>query len=364
MNNKSQFEFENDLIKTFLRLENEKQPINFSDKNELDWEYIFLTAEEHRVVPLLFNRIKMEYADQVPDDVYVKFQDRFQEIAAFNFARSTQLIKLVKLLQNHNFPVLSYKGMTLAELAYKDVTLRQFTDIDLLVEKKDFPKIKQLLLANDCRSVWNLTEKQEKSVLKYDYEYPFYYGNTNTLLEVHWDFVESFFAFDYETEKLWERIETVKLYGKNIPTLSSVDYLIVLSSHGSKHFWKRLSWICDIDRLVRNTEIDWDLVVKQATETGSLRMVWLGLYLSKDILKTKLPKEIDQKIVADENVEFLGGMLLDNMFEEEREPADWKEMAKIHLLMREDLRTKLKYSHRLFTTKLIDKLFMPLGRPR
>lgn len=364
MINKSQFEIENRLVKLLSQVNPQKPEVISLLQNEVDWNYIFETAEEHRIIPLLFSQIKSDYANRISETVFNKFQARFQEIATYNFARSTQLIKLVNLLQSHDFPVLSYKGMTLAELAFGDITLRQFTDIDLFVQKQDFSEIKELLLANDCNSVWDLTDKQEKAVLKYDYEFPFYYGDVKTLIEVHWEFVESFFAFDYDTEQLWKRIENVKIYGKNIPTLSPADYLVVLSSHASKHFWKRLSWICDIDRLVRNTEIDWDLAVKLASETGSLRMVWLGLYLSKEILRTELPDNINEKILSDKTTGFLGRMFLENIFEKEKEPSDWKEMAKIHLKMRENIGTKLKYSHRLFTTKLIDKLFMPMGRPR
>ncbi len=364
INNKSQFAAENRLIRLFSQVDPDRSECFSLFGDKIDWDYIFRTAEEHRIVPILFKQLKAAFKSHIPESICNKFQTRFQEIAAYNFARSTQLIKLINLLQTHNFPVLSYKGMTLAELAYGDVTLRQFTDIDLFVKKKDFSEIKKLLISNDCRSVWTLTAKQEHAVLKYDYEFPFYCSEVNTLVEVHWAFVESFFAFDCDTEKLWKRIGLVTLYGKKIPTLSAVDYLIVLCAHGSKHFWKRLGWICDLDRLVRNTEIDWDSVLKLAVETGSLRMVWLGLYLSTEILKTELPGFINEKIQKDQTAAALGKKFIENLFEADKEPSDWKEMAKIHLKMRENLSTKIKYSERLLTTKLIDKLFMPMGRPR
>lgn len=364
MINPPTFEVENDLIKILSQRNPQQNEIIPLLQSEINWEYLLKTAEDHRVVPILFQQLKTNYKEHFPPSVYERLRVRFQEIASYNFARSAQLIKIVNILQNNNFSVLSYKGMTLAKLAYKDVTLRQFTDIDLLVKKQEFKKIKELMLSNGCAPVWNMTEKQEKAVLKYDYEFPFYCGKNKTLVEVHWDFIEHFFAFDYDTQKIWKRTETVELYGKNIRTLSPVDYLIVLSSHGSKHFWKRLSWICDIDRLVENTEIDWDLAIKRASETESLRMVLLGLYLSEKLLKTDLPSNIKKKISADENVEFLGELFSESLFQIEKEPFDWKEMARKHLKMREKYKTKIKYAQRLLTVKLVDKLFMPMGRPR
>lgn len=333
-------------------------------KNDCDWNYIFRTAEEHRVVPLIFKSIKSGLDDLIPAEVITKFRSHHKQNAAANFARSTQLIKLVEQLHNNQVPVIAYKGMVLAEFAYRDITLRQFGDIDLFIRKRDFFKAKDALIQIECKPAWTLTEPQENAVLKYYYEYPFYFGETKTLIELHWEFVESFFNFDFEFEEIWNRTASVELYGRSFQTLSAEDYLIILSAHGSKHFWKRLSWICDIARLIENQAIDWEAVRRRASRYGSLRMVWIGAYLVNKILGTALPDQIREKMLADTTAVRLGKLLIENLFEEEKEPSEWTEMARIHLLMREKIRTKLQYSQRLFTTKLVDKLFLPMGRPR
>ncbi|MEZ5428369.1 MAG: nucleotidyltransferase family protein [Pyrinomonadaceae bacterium] len=364
MKRQSPFDLENRLLRIFSQIDPPRDEIGHLLTEEIDWDYIFQTAEDHRVIPLIFDRFRTLKSDRIPEDVFGRFQNRFREIAGYNFARTTQLIKLIEPLQKGGFPVLAYKGMALAALAYGEVTLRQFTDIDLLVRKRDFPAIKELLAGIDCRPVWDLSAKQEKAFLKYYYEYPFFYGDANTLVEVHWDFVESFFTFDFDTEPLWDRVSTVRLYGREIPTLSPADYLIVLCSHASKHFWGRLSWICDIDRLIVNTRIDWDEAERLASETGSFRMLLLGAYLSREILRTTLPAAIEKDIAADKKIAPLGDKFVRGLFASGKAPPRWQEMARTHLKMREKLTTKIKYSQRLFTTKLIDKLFMPMGRPR
>ena len=263
-------------------------------QSEFDWDLLIQLSEEHRVVPLLFKKLQSDHSGSIPKEILDKFQNSYKEIAKFNFARSTQLIKLVGQLQEYNLPVIAYKGMALAEFAYKDTTLRQFGDIDLLIHKKDFSKVKEVLTQMDCKPVWELTEKQEKAVLKYYYEYPFFYGEVNTLVEVHWEFLESFFAFDIEIERRLEsHLKQSSPTAERYETLSAEDYVLVLCTHGSKHFWYRLSWICDVAKLIENTDIDWDLVQKGSNKTGSLRMIRLGLYLVKEILKTELPGEYD-----------------------------------------------------------------------
>lgn len=364
MQSKSESDNEIQLIIYLLQSNSPKAEISSLFSSEIDWDLLLQRAEEHRVVPLLFKKLKSDYSELVGDSILEKFQNRYQVIAKFNFARSTQLIKLVGQIEKHDLPVIAYKGMALAEFAYKDTTLRQFGDVDLLIRKKDFFEVKNHLIEIGCKPVWELSEKQERAVLKYYYEYPFFYGETDTLVEVHWEFLELFFAFDIKMKDVWKRSQTIKHYGRQLQTLSAEDYLVVLCTHGSKHFWYRLSWICDVAKLIENTRINWDLVVKLATQTGSLRMVRLGIYLVRELLHTKIPNEISKQISKDSEAVLLGERIKDYIFGKETEPNDWTEAAKLHLKMREKPLTKLKYSQRLFTTKLIDKLFMPMGRPQ
>ncbi len=333
-------------------------------KDVVDWEYICRVAEDHSIVPLLYANLKSAPQGLVPKDVLENFQNRYKQIAASNFARSTQLIKLTEQLSGSGVPVIAYKGMSLAAYAYLDTTMRQFGDIDLFIRKADFGKAKELLTQIGCKPAWTLDSRQEKAVLKHYYEYPFYFGETNTLIELHWEWVESFFAFDFEIDGIWDRTVRINLYGKQITTLCAEDYLVILCSHGSKHYWKRLSWICDVAKLIENREIDWDAVRRRASRYGSLRMVWLGIFLAHMLCKTMPPENVWQMICADRNVRRIGEGFIKNVFEDEKEPSKWTEMARIHLKMRESFGTKLKYSYRLFMTKAIDSLFSPMGRPR
>jgi hypothetical protein len=333
-------------------------------REEINWNHILDKAEEHRVIPLIFQKLKTNFADKIPEYVFDEVQTRALKITRLNFGRAAQLIKLTESLQKHDIPVIAYKGIALAAAAYGDVGLRQFTDIDLLIRRNDFSHVKRVFSQVNCLPAWNLNEKQEKAVLKYYYEYPFFYGENKTLIEVHWRFTEPFFAFDFGVEKIFERVQTINIFGKSIPTLSVEDSLIILSAHGSKHFWKRLSWVCDIAKLVENTEIDWNLTVRRAKDAGSLRMLQLGLSLAKEILNTGLPEAINSQLSSDTRVLALAETIKNNLFARNDAFSKWTEMANLHLRMRERKRDKLKYSRRLLTTKLIDSLFLPMGRPQ
>ncbi|MDQ3633888.1 MAG: nucleotidyltransferase family protein [Acidobacteriota bacterium] len=364
MNSDTPNYIENQLILNLSREDLAIDEINSLLEQSINWDYLIETASKHCVIPLVFKNLNDYFSDKIPQNILVEMQSQYKDISTYNFMLSAQVIGIINALRQNDLDILTYKGMTLAQLAYKDISLRQFGDIDVLIRKEDFPKVKDILINMGCKPAWEVTEKQERATLKYYYEYPFIYGETSTLVEVHWKFIEPFFAFDYATEKVWERTQTVEICSNDVPTLASEDYLIVLSSHGSKHFWERFSWICDIARLVENTEIDWDLMIKRATEVGSLRMVWLGLWMARETLNTKMPEEIYKRVSAEPEIQELGKNFIKAIFSETQESQDWKETAKIHMRMREKRKHRIIYYKRLLSTKLIDSLFMPMGRPQ
>lgn len=351
---------EQNLLLELLGKARESEIAGFLAENP-DWEFFIETADENRVVPLVFQKLR-PFFDRLPPEIFDSLQSRAQICAASNLNFNTQLLKLARTLEENEIEFLSYKGATLAQIAYGDSSLRQFGDLDFLIRKKDFATVKKLILETGGRCAWKLSEKQEKAVLKRYYEFPFRFGKNSVLIEVHWAFTEPFFGFDYNVEDVFRRRQKIEVRGRNFPTLSSEDLLLVLCVHGSKHYWKRLSWICDVGKLVETQPIRWNKVVELAGKFGCARMLALGLLLAKDLLKIDLPEAARRLIENDKEIEPLAEELKEQMFDD-RFSSDTIR-TDIHLKMRERLSDKIKYSRRLLATKLVDSLFMPMGRPQ
>ncbi len=327
----------------------------FAEK--FDWNSFTQTARNHRLVSFIFPKLNRISA-AIPPQIYRDWQRRAEKVTLRNLNLNARMIRLVELFETNNIEYLSYKGATLAQIAYGDSSLRQFGDLDFLIYKKDFPKVKKIIVEDGGTPDWELSEKQERAVLKRYYEYPFIFGENAVSVEIHWAFMELFFGFDYNIKEVFRRSRTVSVHGKTIRTLSNEDLLIVLCVHGSKHFWKRLSWICDVGKLVQNQKIEWDKVFKLAKQNGCLRMLKLGLFLSRDFLRFDLPVEIENDLGIESLAVRLKNQLFDDTFSAEEIRTD------IHLKMRERWRDKFTYSQRLFRTKLVDSLFLPMGRPQ
>lgn len=334
----------------------------------LAWDYLLALAQQHRVTPVLHDHLEA-YSEAVPEGTWAELKKRRRRISRTNFGLTSKLLKLLALLREHDIPVISYKGPALAQAAYGDIGRRQFFDLDIMVHKRDVPRVKEVLLANDCQPAWRLTAAQEAAVSRYYYEYPFLCNDGRVLVEVHWDFAEPFFSFTFDFDQLWHRLETVTILGREVTTLSPEDSLLVLCAHGSKHCWERLGWVCDVAQLISRCEdLNWELLVERATALGLLRMLWVGLQLASDLVGLELPVAVAQKMCAQHRMAEVTGQMSRGMFASfasEDKRSGTVEMTRLQLKLRERLKDRLNYCFRLLVmTKLVDSLFMPMGRPR
>lgn len=330
-----------------------------------DWDYLIRLAERHRVVPALSGRLAA-FAGEVPEQHVAGLRRRARSVSFTNLALTGKLLRLLALLRERDIPAIPYKGPALAQSAYGDIGLRQFTDLDILVRKRDVYRIKELLVSDGCRPAWLLTPAQEAAVLSHYYEYPFLCNDTGMLVEIHWEFAERFFSFGFDLDQIWERSETVEIQGRTVPTLSPEDSLLVLCAHGSKHFWGRLSWVCDVAQTVsRRQDLDWEALTGRSRALGLRRVLWLGLFLASELLGAELPAEVGKQVRSEPRIRALAERIRLGLFKTAGLEAGQFRATLLQLSMRERVRDKFNHSFRLLVmTKLVDSLFMPMGRPR
>src|SRR5438128_11589161 len=104
----------------------------------------------------------------------------------------------------------------------------------------------------------------------------------------------------------WESLRTLTLAGRRVHTLAPEPLLLFLCSHGAKHMFERLGWICDIARFLMVTpDLAWPAVVTQARRARALRQVSLGVRLAADLLGAPSPGELP----SDPAVKSLAGMV-------------------------------------------------------
>lgn len=242
----------------------------------LDWSHLIKLADKNRVGPLLCWNLSTYFAESVPAGAREALRERLRAYAARNLSLTSELVKVVRLLDSHGIKVLPLKGPTLAAAAYGNIALRQFGDLDILTFRKDYDTAARILTAVGYSMPWR--EKRDYSLYKRE-------GNVR--LELHRGL--SKFDLPLDLNEVWKRLDSVRVAGQDIPILPREELLLYLCVHASKHGWQRLLWISDIAELVRSGDIDWNVVRRQATYFGCRRALFLSLLLASELLEADAP---------------------------------------------------------------------------
>lgn len=265
-------------------------------QQNLDWQYVLTTADEHGVMPLLYCQLKA-LCQLLPTQVWNKLSSAFQANALRNMGLTAQLVKLQQYFHNQQIPFLAFKGSVLAQLAYDNVALRQFVDLDILVKEEYVSEASQLLINQGYQPQFNFTPQQQQKYLNLRSEHTFWHPEKQISVDLHWSILPQYFSFSPNSELIWSQCQQVSFAGTKITTLSMENLLLFLCAHSAKHNWTHLCWLCDIAELLQsNPDLDWDLVEAQTGQLGNRTMLYVSLYLVHDLLGANLPDVIVRKI--------------------------------------------------------------------
>ncbi len=298
----------------------------------VDWEYLIRIAHVHGMAPLLYWHLDSACPEAVPESTLDRLRSHFRTNSVRNLFLTGELLRILKAFGGHGIAAVPYKGPALAASVYGNLALRQFIDLDIMVHRHDVPKAEELLASLGYRPRYHLTRVQKAAFLRSQCEHLFTREDGKSVVELHWEITERHLSFPLDTERLWERLEQVPLGGEIVSTFSPEDTLLILCTHGSKHLWERLGWICDVAELIRarREDMGWERVMAQAGELGGERMLLLGLFLANDLLGAALPDGVLGRIHADPAVKALAGRITEQLFREEDGPPGLLEESYFH----------------------------------
>ncbi len=319
-------------------------------QQDIDWNYLLELASQYQVIPLLYGTINKHFQLFVPTDILSQLQNHFYGNAQRNMFLTQELLDILSLFENNQIPAIPFKGPVLAALAYDNLLLRQFTDLDILVHPQHIQKAKELLIAQG----YHLRSKL-------DWEYDFIHPQRQIDVDLHQAITPSFCSLPLQFEDLWSRLQSVSVASTTVQSFPSEDLLLILVGQCAKDLMEgrqRLAQICDIAELIRaHQEMDWEYVLKQATKLGNQTILFLSLLLATDLLGITLPEAVRQKMEANSAAKLLAKQVSNRLFHPERNLID---SFLFYFKVRERLRDKLKFLLIFLIPDSEDRMLMPL----
>ena len=295
-------------------------------KQKLDWDYWLDLVKYHGIAPLIYCSFKRNIPELIPPDVLSNLENYYRQNAVSNLALSHELIKITNILKSHNIKAIPYKGPVLAEYLYQDIALRCSADIDLIVSESDVYKVKDILVKAHYKfpCVANNHLKLNPP-LEWQSEYLMTTDNQKILIDIHQKITANDFFCPLSMSYIWEKLTEINFLNQELPFLDKNKLFLILATHGTKHCWELLSWLCDLATLITiQKDIDFEKILFIAEQISQYRIVLLTFSLCQKLFLIQIPAQIQDKINQDPEINKLTSKSIHNIFNSK---FNWEEKS-------------------------------------
>ena len=265
----------------------------------LDWNLLLHLAGLHRIKSLVHQGV-MKWQDKhlVPSVVLDQLSKIHRHRSYTNLDHAKEMIQLIGLFAERGVEVIPYKGVILGQEAYGNVSLRDMSDIDLLMELSDFEVIKDVILKRDYVPSKHVPKEFEATFFKQNFEYNFDLyenGNRKYHVEPHWKIGFRRWQTGLNFKDVLPLTEKRPFFGTSVNMLTPEGLLLTTClHHGGEDRWNSLKYLCDVAAILFKLEkdLDWELLLAESDKFKVTNIVLLGIGAAKNIFDAPVPQNI------------------------------------------------------------------------
>ena len=330
---------------------------------QLDWPYIVRTSERNGIIPIVGRWIGLTSPKEVPPAIKRELTLAAGANALHNAHLSGELVRITRSFSKNGIEAIAVKGPVLAVLAYDDISIRTFTDLDLLVHSSDLARAVRILVSDGYAPTATKDRPADPEIFG-AFPTSFEARRGAVDVDVHWQVGPTRIRFFPDEDSLWARSVWIDFQGTRVRSFSPADQLLYLCAHAAKHGWAGLRMVCDLAGLIERSEaLDWDWITDEARRLHGLRMTLLGLYITRRLLGAKIPEPIMRLARADAQVEAIAAQVIPDMFVASDQKFESADREAIALRTMERKSDRLRYwLYRSITPTMGDFTFLPLPR--
>ncbi|MEC4986133.1 MAG: nucleotidyltransferase family protein [Oscillatoria sp. PMC 1068.18] len=259
---------------------------------DLDWVYLLQIAKQHNVLLLVYHNLQANYSSFIPPEILSQLQTYAQIKTVRQLFFTKELAEIIDLLAANKVTAVPFKGAVLAKLAYGNIGLRDFCDLDILVRRDDFLYAKDLLVRHGYRHKYFGDHEDaycQAQLIREDRQLS---------IDLHYNITPKNFPFCLETESLWQGLKTLSLAEaeKKVSCLSPEDTVLVTYIQGKKENWNSLKRICDLAEIIQAyPQLNWTQIFTQVRNQDEETAFIFSLFLASFHLRKSLPSAIVAK---------------------------------------------------------------------
>ena len=285
------------LMSYIIREKNTDEEIDFikSKQERLCSKEFYDVVKEHELVSTVYSKLKKKIGIELGEPWKAETEETRRRLS-FLFA---QVEKIGEDMAAQGIPLILLKNGGIAIDIMDDLAECPMGDIDMLCRKSDFMAAHKIILNHGFqfkfRSVYEF-ENLDEAFADGSTEYSIPDGNELAWVELAWRPVAGRWIRKDKEPDADQLVADSHVAARSCcRVLSNEDNLLQVSIHTAKHSYVRAPGYrlhLDVDRIVSNKEIDWDLFINKVNAVGSRTAVYFSLYFANEILGTKVPDEV------------------------------------------------------------------------
>src|SRR5688572_5621224 len=200
-------------------------------QGSIRWTALLDAATMHGVLPLLHAALSTVDPALVPAPVLERIRTEARANVHHALFLAAELLKLLAVFDAAGVTAIPFKGPALAAMAYGDLTLRQFSDLDIFVRKSELATIARSMLEagylsdthdGDAATERSIAADGDVAYRRPSY-YTFYRADGRCRVDLQWRMADRFFAFTLEGQTAAWEFATVPIAGRSVRTFAATD---------------------------------------------------------------------------------------------------------------------------------------------
>ena len=234
-------------------------------QRKIDWSAVWTLATKYNVRPLICRSMKMTSWSEVPEQSQDEWQEALSTIKGRNLFLAGELISIVRALETAGIQVYVLKGLLYGQILYSDITLRETSDLDLLVREEDLHRTAGVLRGIGYRPRSGMSIDQVGELLRYVGEDLFVGDEKLVDIDLHWRLSTKPLALAPDFGDFRLSAQSFPLAGSVVQSIAIEELPLYLATQGGKDFWNDLRRICDLAEYLRvHPDTNWSPIITAA----------------------------------------------------------------------------------------------------
>jgi len=288
-------------------------------RKRLRWDLVEQYAQNHALRPVVAHVLTLHAKELIPQSTFDRLRERLVQNAQENLVWLREWMRLLAAFAEAGIEVISFKGPALALTAYRNLSLREFTDLDLLVRPSEVATAREVLtghgytldspVADHTTAGLIRSKNQQISFIKEQ--------ERGLHVDLHWGLPSDTASALPNVDQFLDSSIVETEDQVSFRSLAPEHLLLVLCLHGTKHCWSNLRCLCDLACHIKSKPaLKWGECFQLGQSGETDLTLTHSLLLCRDVLGVSLPEAIEEYSGKHRAASLLASQARDFLFRE------------------------------------------------